>query len=217
MATMAQIVECPRHPGVETALQCSRCEVAICPSCLVQTPVGARCRDCARIKRTPMYVLSTAHLLRAGVAAVVGGIAMGLVWALILLPFTFGFFSIFIGAGLGYVFTRLMEFATGGKRGPAVVGACRSSSSTSASRSGDSSLLGSPSTSPIRTCASCRWPVAFRGPAPILALRARLGPLVPRELHDRSGRRTYETAAATSTKASVSVPTMAIVTRSLRT
>ncbi len=122
MATMAQIVECPRHPGVETALQCSRCEVAICPSCLVQTPVGARCRDCARIKRAPVYVLSAGHLLRAGVAAVVGGIAMGLVWALILLPFTFGFFSIFIGAGLGYVFTRLMEFATGGKRGPAVVG-----------------------------------------------------------------------------------------------
>ncbi len=118
---MPEVVECPRHPGVETALRCSRCESAICPACLVQTPVGARCRDCARVVRAPIYVLSAGHLLRAGTAAVLGGVAMGVLWALILLPFTVGFFSIFIGAGLGYVFTRLLELATGGKRGPAMV------------------------------------------------------------------------------------------------
>jgi hypothetical protein len=46
---------------------------------------------------------------------------MGLAWGLVLLPFTRGFFAIFVGAGLGYAFTRVLEFATGGKRGPAVV------------------------------------------------------------------------------------------------
>lgn len=46
---------------------------------------------------------------------------MGLAWGLILLPFTFGFFAIFVGAGLGYAFTRVLEVATGRKRGPAVV------------------------------------------------------------------------------------------------
>jgi hypothetical protein len=54
-------------------------------------------------------------------AALVGGVAMGLVWGFILLPFTVGVFSIFIGAGLGYGFTRMMEFATGRKRGPGVI------------------------------------------------------------------------------------------------
>ncbi len=119
---MPETVECPRHPGVETALRCSRCESPICPSCLVHSPVGARCPDCAPVVRAPMYVLSTGHMARAALAAVVGGLVMGLLWRLILLPFTRGFFAILVGVALGYIFTRLLEFATGGKRGPGMVG-----------------------------------------------------------------------------------------------
>jgi hypothetical protein len=52
----------------------------------------------------------------------VGGIVMGLIWGFVLRPFTFGYLSIFIGAGLGYAFTRALDFATRRKRGPAVVG-----------------------------------------------------------------------------------------------
>ncbi|MYA53736.1 MAG: hypothetical protein F4X89_09695, partial [Dehalococcoidia bacterium] len=119
---MPETVECARHAGVETALRCSRCESPICPSCLIQSPVGARCPDCARVVRAPMYVLSGQTMLRAGLAAVVGGVVMGLLWRLILLPFTAGFFSLLVGVALGYAFTRLLEFATGGKRGPGMVG-----------------------------------------------------------------------------------------------
>ncbi len=114
------VVMCPRDPGVETALRCSRCGTPICPKCLVQTPVGARCRGCARIARNPMYTLTAGGAARAGVAALVGGVVMGVLWGLILLPFTFGFFAIFVGAGLGFAFTRVVEAATGGKRGPTV-------------------------------------------------------------------------------------------------
>jgi hypothetical protein len=117
----ATVVECPRDPGVETALRCSRCENPICPKCLIQSPVGARCRDCARIVRSPIYTLSNGGIARAAVASLVGGVVMGLIWGLVLLPFTFGFFSIFLGAGLGYAFTRALEVATGRKRGPVVV------------------------------------------------------------------------------------------------
>ena len=116
------VVACPRDPAVETALRCSRCETPICPQCLIQTPVGARCRDCARISKSPVYTMNNGTLARAAVASIVGGVAMGLIWALVLLPFSVGFFSIFIGAGLGYAFTRMMDVATGRKRGPAIVG-----------------------------------------------------------------------------------------------
>ena len=115
------VVECPRDPGVETALRCSRCETPICPRCLVQTPVGARCKNCARVSHSPIYVLSGQHIVRAALASIIGGVIMGLIWGFILLPFTVGFLSIFIGAGLGYAFTRLLELATNRKRGPAVV------------------------------------------------------------------------------------------------
>lgn len=116
-------VPCPRHPETLTALRCSRCESPICPRCAIQTPVGARCRSCARVVRSPVYTLGTGQVLRAFTAAVVGGVVMGLVWAFVLLPFTFGFLAIFIGAGLGWAFTRLIDFATGRKRGPVTIAA----------------------------------------------------------------------------------------------
>lgn len=116
------VVSCPRDPGVQTALRCSRCEKPICPKCMIQTPVGARCRDCARIAKSPVYTMTNGVMARAATASVVGGVVMGLIWGFILLPFSVGFFSIFVGAGLGYAFTRMMELATGRKRGPMVVG-----------------------------------------------------------------------------------------------
>jgi hypothetical protein len=122
MPAVTTIVECPKHPGVETALRCSRCDIPICPRCLVQTPVGARCRECARIVKSPVYSLNANQFMLAAAAAIVGGVVMGLIWGFVLLPFSVGFLSIFIGAGLGWVFTRAMELATRRKRGPVVVG-----------------------------------------------------------------------------------------------
>lgn len=118
----ARVVQCTRHPEVQTALRCSRCETPICPRCLVQTPVGARCKECARIAKNPIYTLTTTAALKAAGASVIGGVVMGFIWGLVLLPFTFGFLSIFVGAGLGWVFTRLLELVTRRKRGPYVVG-----------------------------------------------------------------------------------------------
>jgi hypothetical protein len=89
----------------------------------VQTPVGARCRDCARIVRSPIYTLSGKYLAGGIAAAVVGALVLGNAWGWLALQVRggFGFFSFFVGAGLGYVFTRLMEFSTNRKRGPLVV------------------------------------------------------------------------------------------------
>ena len=115
------VVACARDPEVQTALRCSRCDTPICPKCLVHTPVGARCRDCARISRSPVYTLGSSEIIRAAGASIILGVVMGLIWGFVLLPFSFGFFGIFIGAGLGYAFTRALEFSTGRKRGPAVV------------------------------------------------------------------------------------------------
>jgi hypothetical protein len=120
------VVLCPRDPGIETALRCSRCETPICPKCLVQTPVGARCRDCARMSKSPVYTVQGAALARAIAAAVIGGVAMGLIWGfasqrVIGLAYGIGLATIFLGIGLGYAFSRIMEFATNRKRGPVIV------------------------------------------------------------------------------------------------
>jgi len=57
-------MQCATHPNVETELACSRCGKAICARCLVHTPVGARCRECANVRRIPTYNVSTGILAR---------------------------------------------------------------------------------------------------------------------------------------------------------
>lgn len=122
-------MQCAAHPDVETYLTCSRCGTAICPRCLVQTPVGARCRDCAQLRRPPMYQMSPLMLARAIPAALVVGIILGVVWGLLLPPQVmarFGFFGWFIavvaGSPIGYFFANVLDRATNHKRGPTMQG-----------------------------------------------------------------------------------------------
>lgn len=68
-----------------------------------------------------MYELKTEHALRAAGVSVAGGIVMGLIWGFIGVAFSFGFFLIMVGVALGYAFTRMMDAATRGKRGPVII------------------------------------------------------------------------------------------------
>ena len=61
---------CATHPNVETGLACGRCERFICPRCMIQTPVGSRCGDCARVRKSPVFDVTTKQYLMASVAAV---------------------------------------------------------------------------------------------------------------------------------------------------
>jgi hypothetical protein len=72
--------------------------------------------------KSPIYTVSAGTFTRAALAALIGGVVMGLIWGFILLPFSYGFLSIFLGAGLGYAFTRLLEWSSGRKRGPVMIG-----------------------------------------------------------------------------------------------
>lgn len=122
----ATVVACARDPEVQTALRCSRCDTPICPKCLVQTPVGARCRDCAKLAKSPVYNVSGPWLARAIAAGVIGGVAMGLIWGFAsanVAGIAYGgiFMSLLLGAALGFGFTRIMEFAVNRKRGPVVI------------------------------------------------------------------------------------------------
>lgn len=116
---------CETHPDVESELRCGRCERLICPRCLVHTPGGVRCRDCAQLRRPVMYELSTEHYVRAGAIAVVIGAVVGLIGGLILpptarVPFFGLFLALFAGSGFGSLMAEGMTRATRGKRGTAV-------------------------------------------------------------------------------------------------
>jgi membrane associated rhomboid family serine protease len=48
---------CYRHPGRETNVSCSMCARPICPDCMISTPVGMRCPECAK-QRTQVRQVS---------------------------------------------------------------------------------------------------------------------------------------------------------------
>ncbi|MDQ7820593.1 MAG: B-box zinc finger protein [Armatimonadota bacterium] len=76
-------MRCAAHPGVETELTCASCGRPICPDCLVQTPVGMKCRDCGLAPPPPLYRASPGALATGIVVAALLGGAAGLAawWA----------------------------------------------------------------------------------------------------------------------------------------
>jgi len=122
--TEPDTVKCARHPDVETTLRCGKCGTPICPRCMVQTPVGARCPECAKLYKLPTYRMSSGYYLRAIGAALGIAIVIGAVWGIIesLLPFRF--FTLIIGAGIGYAIGEVVSLAVNRKRGTvlAVIG-----------------------------------------------------------------------------------------------
>jgi hypothetical protein len=109
---------CARHPQVETYLRCSRCETPICPRCLVQTPVGARCRECANVSRLPTFNVTPVFLARGLAAAMISGAVAGWFWALVATNIGFGLFiGLFVGLGVGWVISESVSLAANRKRG----------------------------------------------------------------------------------------------------
>ena len=85
---------CLRHPEITSNLGCGRCGDFICPQCMVQSPVGARCPDCANIGQAPIFRLTPVEVVRSITlslaSAVVFGIAYAvIVWGLWVLPLGF--------------------------------------------------------------------------------------------------------------------------------
>src|SRR6476469_469648 len=110
-----QALRCAAHPQVETYLRCGRCGTPICPRCLIQTPVGARCRACARLRRLPIYDVPPRFLLRGAAGGLAAATAGGVVVQLI--P-SFGIFLFLIIGGLfGVAVAGAISLATNYKRG----------------------------------------------------------------------------------------------------
>lgn len=58
-------MRCALDPDTETNLTCGKCGQPICPKCLVQTPVGARCPQCAALKQEIiLYLEEEPRILR---------------------------------------------------------------------------------------------------------------------------------------------------------
>ena len=122
--TGTETMKCAAHPDVETALRCGKCGKPICPRCMIQTPVGARCRDCARLNKLPTYRVSAVYYLRATGTALGMALAVGIVWGLIANSMPFIVLNLILAGGAGYAIGEVTGLAINRKRGKwlAVIG-----------------------------------------------------------------------------------------------
>ena len=111
-------MKCAYHPDVETNLRCGKCGKPICPRCMVQTPVGARCPDCARLYKLPTFRVTTRYYLRAAGAALGMAVITGIVWWLLQGFLQFLFLNLLLAAGAGYAIGEVVSLSVNRKRGP---------------------------------------------------------------------------------------------------
>lgn len=120
------MVRCATHPNVDTNLRCAKCGKPICPKCMVETAVGLRCRDCARLQRLPTYRISIRYYLIATGIGVGVGVGAGILWGLIGAILTFFYLNLLIAAGVGYGIGEVIGISVNRKRsnGLAIIAGC---------------------------------------------------------------------------------------------
>lgn len=108
-------LECANHPGRETSLRCGRCGKPICVKCIIQTPVGARCRECAQVRALPVYQADAPTVARA---AIVGLLVATL--GFVLLFSSFRGFSLWLSPLVGIAVGEAISLSTNRKRAVAL-------------------------------------------------------------------------------------------------
>jgi hypothetical protein len=96
---------------------------------MVMTPVGARCRECAGLKRLPTYHVPATYYFRAIGAGLISAIAIGIAWhfiTLLLHGYLFSLFQFMVFGAAGYAVAVAISFAVNKKRGwaLALIGGC---------------------------------------------------------------------------------------------
>ena len=118
--TESQATFCPRDPDTETNLRCGRCNELICPNCLVQTVVGSRCPDCARVRTPPMFQASSGDLGKAIAAGFGAAIGLSLLAVFIVVLFQIPFFGVLVVGGVGWAVGEVVYRASGYKQSRAL-------------------------------------------------------------------------------------------------
>ena len=121
-----QSQRCVNHPERETLVRCSSCGDPICTDCMVFSPVGVKCRRCAKLPRSALVTLKGHRAVKAAAAGILAGAGVGFVYYFLLGALGFFFLSFVLAAGAGVAVGEVVFRASGAYRGraTAVIAAC---------------------------------------------------------------------------------------------
>ncbi len=110
-----QTITCHWHPTVSTGLSCGQCRRPMCTQCLVQVPVGIRCRECGRAQPLPTFDVRPANYVRASIVAA-GIVLLGVIAWSLLIPILQMWAFVAMPLAVGYAAGELISRAVNLKR-----------------------------------------------------------------------------------------------------
>ena len=114
-------MKCEAHPDIETNLRCGKCDKPICPRCMVETPVGARCPECARLRKLPTFEVGTKYLLKAIGSGLAAAAVSGVIWGVVNDFIGLFYLNLVLAAGAGYVIGEVISITTNRKQGTRLI------------------------------------------------------------------------------------------------
>ena len=85
---------------------------------MIQTPVGARCAQCARMTRLRTFIITPGDYLKVILAGIGVAVVCGILWYFIrwFIPHIV-FINLLVAAGIGYGIGQAMSYSVNRKRG----------------------------------------------------------------------------------------------------
>ena len=111
------MAKCNAPLHFESALACSKCGEVICPECAVQTPVGYRCQECAKLGKLPTFQIDSKHYTIAGLVGFGMAVVMGVLWMIGFAFLPFGYVNIIIAPAIGMLIGEVISRSVNRKRG----------------------------------------------------------------------------------------------------
>jgi hypothetical protein len=103
---------CIDHPQRETVLRCNRCGAPVCPSCVVRTPVGFRCKKCVQAQQSGFFNARWYDWIVAAIISFALSIPAAVVTGLL-----GWWFSLIISPFVGSLIGGAVHWTTGRRRG----------------------------------------------------------------------------------------------------
>ncbi|RTL44619.1 MAG: hypothetical protein EKK48_05040 [Candidatus Melainabacteria bacterium] len=111
-----------KHDHSDSRLRCQDCSETICPKCMVQCAVGARCKSCAGRFTSHVVQASPAIMIRTGLSALAVGFLFGSAQVYMLgMSFYSWLILAAVGLGVSRILHRIAAYKIGTKIALAVV------------------------------------------------------------------------------------------------
>ncbi len=105
----------------DSRLSCIECDSPICSSCLVQCPVGFRCKSCVKPKNTKLSSQPWAVVVKGLLASVLVGFAAGWLIPHVGIPYVSCFICFFLGIYSGRWLSQFIDRRLGSRASHTVV------------------------------------------------------------------------------------------------